>query len=103
MSDSKKHPLYIAWIDEINPQAPKPDRDAQKFAKIASLIPGYIGWAMVAPLFLGMAGVLNAMASDAGMVRIFQWVVAWITKTARIIWYNIFFWPAKLVFYLINK
>jgi len=102
MSDSKKHPIYIAQIDEVDPTLPTHTRKAQEFAKMASLIPGYLGWLMVALMFLVQGSILNSMTPGTMMMKTMQWLTDSISKGARLVWYHIFFWPAKLVLSLID-
>jgi hypothetical protein len=102
MTNLKKHPLYIQWMDEIDPTLPKVEKNPKQFAKIASLLPGYFGWAMMAPIFLGGAYILDSMTPGTALLKTMQWVLNTISKSARIVFYYMFFYPAKLIYSVIE-
>jgi hypothetical protein len=103
MTNLKKHPLYIQWMDEIDPTLSKVEKNPKQFAKFASLLPGYLGWAMMAIIFLGSGYILDSMTPGTVLLRTMQWVTDTISKSARIVWYYIFFYPAKLIYSVIEN
>jgi hypothetical protein len=91
-----KHFIYIERIDKIDRSLPDIEQKVRSFSKISSLIPGYIAWSLCAIPCLTLAIFLPTFMGEEGK-KFPLWILDFTSKVNRMLWYYIFYYPAKLI------